>query len=418
MRCEDRSPPAAFLEVRRLYCAGPAYTQSTQPNGAQALKYLALSWTGLWRNPVRTALTFLSVASAFLLIGSLSGVSAGFDEALRLVDAQRLRVGSADGSRAMPTAYRTQIEQLPHVASTMIVTQIGGYYQQPANLLYVNAVGGDVDLTVFGPMKDAGRLAAELQKVRTGLVVGRKLAEQFGWQIGDRVPMISGTLRRDGNQAWEFDLVGIYDIPTAPQTAMNFVFNYDYLEEARADGQGKTNQLFVRTDAAASNAQVTRAIDSLFATSDLPTDTLSEREYRQSAATAAFDMRLIVTAIGIASLFALLVVAISTMAQSVRQRLPELALMKALGFMNLRVAAVVATEAILLCVPAALLGLSAATLLYPRIATAVQAPYIEMPTQVPIVGVALAFVVALLSSIFPVWTLKRLPIVQALSKRT
>jgi putative ABC transport system permease protein len=378
---------------------------------------MALIWAGLWRNPVRTALTFFSVATAFLLIGSLCGVSAGFDEALRLVDAQRLRVQSADGSRAMPIAYRTQIEQLPHVASTMIVTQIGGYYQQPANLLYVNAVGGDIDLTVFGPVDDAERLVAELQKLRTGLVVGRKLAEQFGWRVGDRVPMISGTQQRDGSRVWQFDLVGIYDIPTAPQTARLFIFNYDYLEEARAEGQGQANQMFVRTDAAASNSQVARAIDLLFATSDLPTDTQSEREYQQSAATAAFDMGLIVTSVGIASVFALLVVTVSTMAQSVHQRLTDLALMKALGFMDLRVAAMVTAEAILLCVPAALLGLSVAVLLYPRIATAVQAPYIQMSTQVPIVGVALAFVVALMSSIFPVWSLSRLSIVQALAKR-
>jgi putative ABC transport system permease protein len=381
------------------------------------LKYFALTWASLWRNPIRTALTFLSVASAFLLIGSLYGVSAGFDEALRLVDAQRLRVGSADGSRAMPIVYRTQIDQLPHVASTMIVTQIGGYYQQPANLLNVNAVGGDIDLTVFGPIADAARLTAELQKVQSGLVVGRKLAEQFGWQIGDRVPLISGTVRRDGSQVWEFDLVGIYEIPTAPETAKRFVFNYEYLEEGRAEGQGKTNQLFVGTDAAESNSQVARAIDSLFATSDLPTDTQSEREYQQSAAIAAFDMRLIITSVGIASLFALLVVVVSTMAQSARQRLPELALMKAVGFTDLRVAVGFTTEAILLCVPAALLGLSVATLLYPRIAAAVRAPYIHMSTEVPIVGVALAFFVAMLSSIFPVWTLKRLSIARALSKR-
>jgi putative ABC transport system permease protein len=382
------------------------------------LNYLALSWAGLWRNPVRTALTFFSIASAFLLIGSLYGVSAGFDEALRLVDARRLRVGSADGSRAMPLPYRAQIEQLPHVASTMIVTQIGGYYQEPANLLYVNAVGGDVDLTVFGPIKDAERLAAKLQTVRTGLVVGRKLAEQFGWHVGDRIPLISGTLRRDGNPAWEFDLVGIYDIPTAPDRARMFVFNYEYLEEARAEGHGRTNQLFVRTDAAASNAQVARAIDSLFATSDLPTDTQSEREYRHSADAPAFDMRLIITSVGIASLFALLVVTVSTMAQSARQRLPELAVMKALGFMDLRIAGLLTTEAILLCLTAALLGLAAVALLYPRIAAAVQAPYIQMPTQVPLVVVVLAFVVAMLSSIFPIWALKRLSIAQSLSRQT
>jgi putative ABC transport system permease protein len=179
-----------------------------------------------------------------------------------------------------------------------------------------------------------------------------------------------------------------------------------------------TNQLFVHTDAAEFTAEVARAIDALFATSDLPTDSQSEREYRQSAASAAYDMKLIVTSVGIASLFALLVVAVSTMAQSVHQRLPELALMKALGFADLRVAAVIATEAILLCVPAALLGLSLATLLYPRIAIAVKAPYILMPMQVPLLGVALAVVVALASSIFPVWTLKRLSIVQGLARRT
>lgn len=367
---------------------------------------------------MRTALTFLSLACAFLLFGSLHGVRAGFDEALQLVDARRLRTGSADGSRAMPIVYRTRIDELPHVASTMIVTQIGGYYQEPANLLNVDAVGGDVDLTVFGPVRDARNLASALKTVRTGLVVGRKLAEKFGWKVGDRIPMISGTARRDGSPSWDFELVGIYDIPTAPERANRFVFNYDYLEEARADGQGRTNQLFIRTDDARFAPEVGRAIDSLFATSDLPTDTQSEREYQQSQVKATYDMKLVVTSVGIASLFALLVVAVSTMAQSVHQRLPELALMKALGFADLRIAAVIATEAMLLCVPAALLGLSVATLIYPRMAIAVKAPYILMPIEVPFLGVVLAFVVALASTIFPVWTLKRLSIVKGLAKRT
>jgi putative ABC transport system permease protein len=382
------------------------------------LKYLVLTWAGFWRNPVRTVLTFASIACAFLLFGSLHGIRAGFDEALQLVDARQLRTGSADGSRAMPIVYRTHIDQLPHVASTMIVTQIGGYYQQPANPLTVNAIGGDVDLKVFGPLRDAQRLGLALTKVRTGAIVGRKVADEFGWKVGDRIPVISGTARRDGSPSWDFDLIGIYDIPTAPERATRFIFNYDYLEEARATGQGVTNQLYVRTDSAAYTAQVARDIDALFATSDLPTDTQNEREYQRAAASAAYDMKLIVTSVGLASLFALLVVAVSTMAQSIRQRLSELALMKALGFDDLRVAAVVMIEAMLLCVPAALLGLFLATLFYPKIAIAVKAPYILMPVQVPLLGIALAFVVALASSIFPVWTLKRLSIVQGLAKRT
>jgi putative ABC transport system permease protein len=396
----------------------PPVGYSAPPNGAYSLKYLVLTWAGFWRNPVRTVLTFASIACAFLLFGSLHGIRAGFDEALQLVDARQLRTGSADGSRAMPIVYRTHIDQLPHVASTMIVTQIGGYYQQPANPLTVNAIGGDVDLKVFGPLRDAQRLGLALTKVRTGAIVGRKVADEFGWKVGDRIPVISGTARRDGSPSWDFDLIGIYDIPTAPERATRFIFNYDYLEEARATGQGVTNQLYVRTDSAAYTAQVARDIDALFATSDLPTDTQNEREYQRAAASAAYDMKLIVTSVGLASLFALLVVAVSTMAQSIRQRLSELALMKALGFDDLRVAAVVMIEAMLLCVPAALLGLFLATLFYPKIAIAVKAPYILMPVQVPLLGIALAFVVALASSIFPVWTLKRLSIVQGLAKRT
>src|SRR4051812_20755032 len=116
------------------------------------MKYLPLIWVGLWRSPIRTTLTFFSIACAFLLIGSLYGINAGFDEAIRKIDAKRLVVGSADGSRSMPIVYKQEIERLPHVRSTMIVTQIGGYYQEPANLLYVNAVAGEIDLTVFGPI--------------------------------------------------------------------------------------------------------------------------------------------------------------------------------------------------------------------------------------------------------------------------
>jgi putative ABC transport system permease protein len=381
------------------------------------MKYLPLIWAGLWRSPTRTTLTFLSIACAFLLIGSLYGINAGFDEAIRKIDAKRLVVGSADGSRSMPIVYKQAIERLPHVRSTMIVTQIGGYYQEPANLLYVNAVGGEVDLTVFGLMTNADKLRSALSATRTGVVVGRQLSHQFGWKVGDRVPMISGTLRHDGSGVWEFDVVGIYDVPSAPDTAKFFIFNYDYLEEARSEGQGVTNQLFVETDCERCAAQVATAIDQQFATSDLPTASLSEREVQLARATTTFDFRIVTATVGIASLLALLIVSATAMAQSVSQRLAELALMKALGFEYSRIAGVVLAEAMCLSVSAATIGLFIATLIYPKVAAIVQAPQIQMPLYAPFVCLGLAVAVAVLSSMAPVAKLRRLTVVQGLAQR-
>ncbi len=381
------------------------------------MKYLPLIWAGLWRSPARTTLTFLSIACAFLLIGSLYGVGAGFDQALHRVNAKRLRVGSADWSRAMPLVYRQRIQQIPHVASTMIVTQIGGYYQQPANWLNVNAIGGDVDLTVFGPVAHADKLKSALAGSRIGVVVGRKLAQRFGWRVGDRVPLISGTLRHDGSGVWEFDVVGIYDVPSAPDTAELFIFNYEYLEESRAGGQGVTNQLFVDTDSSDHNLQVARAIDQQFAMSDLPTATLSERDFQLAAATATFDFRIVIATVGIASLLGLLIVSATTMAQSVRQRLHELALMKALGFLHVRIAGVILGEALCLSVSAAIVGLSISVLVYPKVAAIVQAPQIQMPVHVPLVCFGIAAVVALLSAAMPIVSLEKLAVAQALTQR-
>ena len=380
------------------------------------MKYLPLVWAGLWRRPVRTMLTFLSAATAFLLFGTLYGVSAGFDAAIEQVNAHRLRVGSADGFRAMPIEYRAQIARLPHVASTMIVTQIGGYYQEPKSLLTVAAVGGDVDLAVFGEIQNPQPLALALRANRTGVVVGRVLADRFGWQVGDRVPIISGTQRSDGKEAWEFDVVGIYDIPNAPESANSFIFNYDYLDEARRDGKGRTNQLYVDTAGAEFNARVAGTIDRLFENSELPTDTQNEREFQAAVANRALDVKLIVTAVGGASLFALLFLTVNTMLQSVRQRVPELAVLKTLGYSDAGVATLVVAEATLLCALAALVGLFAATLLFPMVAKAVHVPHLSMPVRVPIVGLVVAVIAALLSSALPVWHVRRLSIAQALAR--
>jgi putative ABC transport system permease protein len=270
---------------------------------------------------------------------------------------------------------------------------------------------------VFGPISNAEHLKSALAGTRTGLVVGRELANQFGWKVGDRVPLISGTLRHDGSGVWEFDVVGIYDVPSAPDTAKAFIFNYDYLEEARAAGQGVTNQLFVDTDSAEHNLHVARSIDQQFATSDLPTATQNERDAKLAAAIATFDFRIVVAGVGLASLMALVIVSATTMAQSVKQRLHEFALMKALGFMHARIAGVIVGEALCLSLSAAIVGLALSVLVYPKVAAIVHAPQIVMPVRAPIICIGIAGLIAMLSAAMPIVSLRRLAVAQALVQR-
>lgn len=372
------------------------------------MKHLPLIWAGLWRKPVRTVLTFLSLAAAFLLFGSLYGIGAGFDAAIERASPNRLRVQSALLGRAMPVGYHAEIERIPGVASIMISTDISAYYQQRLNLLYINAIGGDVHLDVFGDISNPEQLVAALRAKRTGALVGRHLAEQYGWQTGDHVSVVTGPDRnQDGTDYMEFDIVGIYEVPGDPESAHWFLLNYDYLEELRVRGRSTTNWLYVDTVDSSRNQQVASAIDRHFESSAMGTFTETERDYQRLALNQTIDMKLVVRSIVFASMFALLVLAANTMMQSVRQRLPEIAVLKAVGYSETAVTMFVICEALLLCVSAALVGIIASILLFPKIAAAVKVPGIWMPLQVPVVGILLAVLVALISSVVPAWTARR-----------
>jgi putative ABC transport system permease protein len=137
------------------------------------MKYLPLVWAGLWRTPLRTALTFLSIATTFLLFGSLYGVNAGLNQAIERISPKRLHVTPINLDRGLPVSYGQEIDQIPGVASTMVSTLMSASYRDPRNYLYIAAVSGRVHLDVFGDIPDGDRLVAKLQATRTGAIVGR-----------------------------------------------------------------------------------------------------------------------------------------------------------------------------------------------------------------------------------------------------
>lgn len=382
------------------------------------MKYLSLLWAGLWRKPVRTTFTFISVIVAFLLYGLLHGVASGMDALIDQMDANRLRVQSEGNRRdLLPVAYAAQIARIPNVASVSVAASFGGYFQDPKNGVGAIAVSDDFQWEKLREISLPPAQLAAFRQLRTGAVVGRAAAQLYGWKVGDRIPLTSGWTQRGGSKVWQFEIVGIYDVPMQPSLATGFWIHYGYLDEGRAFGNGTTNTFVVYTVDAQQNATVASAIDRTFENSGAPTATQSDREWQRAAWQQVLDINLLVNVMVGASMFTLLLLSGNTMMQSVAQRVPELATLKAIGYSDTKVLWLVITEALAICVAGAILGLIAARAMFPLFAHAVELDDISMPVKVPLIGLLLALVVAVATSLMPARRVSRLSVVDALSGR-
>jgi putative ABC transport system permease protein len=251
---------------------------------------------------------------------------------------------------------------------------------------------------------------------RTGAVIGVELAKKYGWKIGDRVPLHSTIWTKpDGTSDWNFDIVGIYDDPDDKSQANAFFFNHSYFDEGRSFSKGTVGWYIERikdpTAAAANGA----AIDHLFLNSSDETKTQTEKEFNQSFLKQLGDINFIVTSILGAVFFTLLFLTGNTMMQSLRERVPELAVLKTLGFTDGGVLAVVLAECLLLCVISALIGLGIAALLFPLMKDVIGV--VNLPVSVIGLGIGVAVLLALVTGLPPAWRAMRLNIVDALAGR-
>jgi len=313
----------------------------------------------------------------------------------------------------MPRSYMTQIESVAGVAAVSPYVWFGPYYQDPKNFIAAFPTEADRDRDMYPERELPDDQYQALLHTRTGAVIGRGLATKYGWKIGDKVPLHSTIwVKSTGGSDWDFDIVGIYQVPSNPAQENNFFFNYAYFDEARSFGKGNVGWYVVRVKDPSQSAQVAAAIDRQFANSPYETKTETEKEFQQSFLKQVADLNLIVVYILFAVFFALLFATGSTMMQSVRERIPELAVLKTLGFTDRGVLALVMSESLLLSVFAALLGLALAVLLFPSLKDTFGV--VRMPAVVIGEGVGLAAALALATGAFPAWRAKRLVIVDAL----
>jgi len=327
------------------------------------MKYLPLVWRNLLRRKVRTTFTLLSIFIAFVLYAFLMTMRTAFSMGVEVAGADRLMMmHKVSLIQLLPISYMRQIASTSGVTLVSHNTWFGGTYQDNANQFAVMAVDPEPHLRIFPEFKVPPDQVKAWLADRQGALVGRDIATRYGWKIGDRIP-IKGTIWEPKQGAtWYFNIDAIYDgDKTVDKT--NFFFRYDYLDENRRGAYGMVGWYTVKIDSPSRSAEIASVLDNTFANSPAETKTSTEKAFLQGFANQIGDIGTIMIAILVAVLFSILLVAANTMAQSVRERTSELAVLKTLGFGDGLVLGLVLVESLFLALLGGGMGLAVAWVL-------------------------------------------------------
>lgn len=383
------------------------------------MKFVHLVWRSLLRRKARTLFTTLSIIVAFVLFGALMALRGAFTMGIELAGADRLvMIQKVSFIQPLPLSHQGRIRAAEGVTAVTHSSWFGGIYQDPKNFFAQLAVEPEPLLQMYPEY-----VLPEDQKRawfanRTGAIVGRALADRFGWNVGDRVPLQPTIWRKADGSAWEFTIDGIYDAGARGTDVTQMFFHYDYLNEAREFGRDLVGWYVVRVSDPNQADQVAQRLDALFANSPFETKTSTEKAFVQAFASQIGDIGSILIAVLVAVLFTILVVVGNTMAQSVRERTGELAVLKTLGFTDGRLLGLVLLESCLLALLGGGIGLTLAWLItLGGDPTGGFLPAFYLPARDLLLGVGLILALGLVAGLLPAWQASRLRIVDALRRQ-
>jgi putative ABC transport system permease protein len=376
-------------------------------------------WSNLKRKKTRTILTLLSIVVAFTLFGYLGAIRQGFSQGIDVAGLDRLIVRhKVSIIQLLPANYEARMERIEGVSDAAHQTWFGGVYQKPSNFFAQMPVNPEEFLEMYPEYLLTDEEREAWLNTRTGVIAGRKIADRFGWKVGDRIP-IQATIwfRKGGERTWEFDLVGIYDGAEKGTDTTQFFFRYDYFDEARQNGQGLVGWYTVRIDDPDRAVEISQRIDDEFANSRAETKTEPEGAFLQGFANQIGDIGMIFMSIIAAVFFTILLVTGNTMAYAVRERTNELAVLKALGFTDSGVLGLVLGESLVLSAIGGGVGLALAWFLVSMGDPSNGAlPAFFIPPRDMILGVVLIVLMAFIAGILPALQAQRLRIADALRR--
>ena len=386
------------------------------------MKFFGFVWKNAWRKKIRTSLTILSVLVAFLMyvllsaIGSaMTGGGGGIESARRLVVIDKVSL-----INLLPVSYYNKLDATPGVRVATHSTWFGGFYQDPKNQFAQFPIDPETYFEVYTELDMPDEQMQGFLANRTGALVGRSIAQRFGWEVGDRIP-IQATIwpQRDGGRSWEFDLEGVFDTTDPRGSDAIFLFHYDYFDEARQFGQGLVGWYIVGLEDGADPVEVSNTIDAGFANSPNETETSTEQAFAASFAEQLGNIALIVQLILGAVFFTLLLVTGNTMAQSVRERIAELAVLKTLGFRDGTLLGIILAESILIMAIGGGLGILIGWLIMLGLSQMFAAMIgigLTISVQALAGAIAIILIAGIAAGIFPALHARRLTIVDALAR--
>lgn len=381
------------------------------------MKYLPLIWRNLLRRKFRTVFTLATVFVSFVLYAFLMTIRTAFSMGVDVAGVDRLMMmHKVSLIQLLPESYLQSIQTTPGVKLASYSTWFGGTYQDNANQFAVMAVG-DRFLEVYPEFRVPADQLAAWRADRQGALVGVDVAKRYGWKIGDKVPIQATIWQPKQGNTWYFNIDAFYDgDKTIDKT--NFLFHYKYLDENRRGAYGQVGWYVIKIDDPSRAAETAARLDAQFANSSAETKTSTEKAFLQGFVNQVGNISFIIKAILVAVLFTLFVLVLAnTMAQAVRERTSEFAVMKTLGFSNGLVVVLVLIESLAIALLGGFAGLGITWMFISRGSlNNAFLPVFLLTGRDAALGVGLCVVLGVLAGALPAVAAMRLRIVDALRR--
>jgi putative ABC transport system permease protein len=324
------------------------------------MRFFKLIRRNLFRNKLRTILTLILMAAIFFFVSTMLSILENFETASNSGEGQnRLGVQSAISlANPLPLAHEEKIARLPGITDIAKLQWVGAYYKEPKNFFANFAIDHDKFERVWDDYVTPKDQMEAFKADRTGAIVGTELAKRYGWKIGDRITLI-GTIYPFNPQ------LTIRGLCTHKFDNSSLFFHWDYFHESTKDMTGETAGTFwVRVKNAGDMSKISEQIDAMFKNSEYPTETFTEKEFQQQFMAMIGNIKLLFTVVSVCSIFMVVLLAAITMSMAARERVTEVAVLKAIGFSSSMILALMLIEFVTLGLIGGALGTLGAKIVY------------------------------------------------------
>lgn len=375
----------------------------------------------LFRRKLRAILMIVSILVAFMIFGVLAGFYRAFTSGEDRAAADRMiTVNKINFTQPMPIAYVNRVRAVEGVRQVTYANWFGGYYQDPKNFLIAMAVDPVTYFDVYSRDLDIAPDALQaFARERTAAVVGEKLAQKWGWKVGDRIPIGSNIFsQKSGGTSWDVTIAGIVKGKSEAIDTNFLLLQFDYFDETRSFGKDTVGWIVLQTRSPADNDRVAKAIDAMFANSSAETSTDTEKAFGKAFAAQFGNIALIVVLVVGAAFVTILMIVGNTMALTIRERTREIGVLKTLGFSGARILRMVLGESILLALLGGIPGLVIAALVTMALRTSLAnvAPSFAVSPDIALMGIGLMIALGVITGIIPALNAMRLKIAAALGR--